>query len=69
MLTYVKSYRTYAGDIRTSTVTVEPCDGKVLVVSRDGNRAPSLARRTSADPGRLAAELAEDLITDGYTAA
>jgi hypothetical protein len=61
---YVKSSGT-----RTSTVTVEPAAGAVVVVSRDGCRAPHLDRCPADAPGALARRIGEGLISDGYALA
>ena len=62
--TYVKSSGT-----RASTVTVEPAAGAVIVVSRDGNRAPHLDRCPADVPADLARDIGEGLISDGYATA
>ena len=62
--TYVKSSGT-----RTSTVTVDTTPGRVIVVTRDGCRAPRLDRCPADAPGDLARQIGEALVSDGYAPA
>jgi hypothetical protein len=67
--TYIKTVTT-AGHEVTRTVTVDAGDHRVLVVTRDGNHAPSIARPRSGPADEAAAQVAEeigrDLEADGY---
>ena len=66
---YIKTVTT-AGHEVTRTVTVDAGDHRVLVVTRDGNHAPSIARPRSglADEAaaQVAREIGRDLLDDGY---
>jgi hypothetical protein len=64
---YVKTTVTDGRQV-TRTVIVEAGNGRVLVVTRDGNHAPSIARPRSADETaeQVAREIGRDLLDDGY---
>jgi hypothetical protein len=66
--TYIKTVTTGGHEV-TRTVIVEAGNGKVLVVTRDGNHAPVTVRR-SGPADETAEEVAEDigrdLEADGY---
>jgi hypothetical protein len=62
-LTYVKAGR------KPSTVTVEPADASVTVVTRDGNHAPRVDHCPADDPASLAEGIGRDLLDAGYTLA
>jgi hypothetical protein len=59
-LTYVKS---------GTRVTVEPADHDVIVVTREGCRAPRVEHRPAGDPAGLAAGICRCLADDGYSLA
>jgi hypothetical protein len=65
---YVKTTVTDGRQV-TRTVIVEAGNGRVLVVTRDGNHAPVTVRR-SGPPDQIAEEVAReigrDLLDDGY---
>ena len=59
-VTYVK---------RGSLVTVEPSDGSVVVVTREGCHAPRVEHCPAGDPAGLAAGICRCLVDDGYSLA
>jgi len=59
-VTYVK---------RGSLVTVEPSDGSVIVVTRDGSHAPRVDHCPAGDPASLAAGICRCLVDDGFSLA
>jgi len=52
-----------------STVTIEPSDASVTVVTRDGNHAPRVDRWHAPNPASLAEGIGLDLIEAGYSLA
>jgi len=61
--TYVKAGR------KPSTVTVEPADGSVTVVTREGNHAPRVDHCPGPDPASLAEGIGRGLLDDGFSLA
>jgi len=52
-----------------SSVTVEPSDGSVIVVSREGSHAPHVEHCPAGDPASLAEGIGRGLLDVGYTLA
>lgn len=52
-----------------STVTVEPSNASVTVVTRDGNHAPRVDRWHAPNPASLAEGIGRGLLDAGYTLA
>ena len=48
------------------TITVEPADHDVVVVTREGSHAPRVDRCPAGDPAGLAAGICRCLATEGY---
>jgi hypothetical protein len=54
---------------RGVTVTVEPADHDVVVVTREGSHAPRVDHCPAGDPAGLAAGICRCLVDDGYSLA
>jgi len=51
------------------SITVEPSDHDVVVVTREGVRAPRVEHCPAGDPAGLAAGICRCLLDDGYSLA